>query len=433
MKVLARHSAWILLGLTILFVVFVRVRLREMPLERDEGEYAYAGQLMLHGVPPYKEAYNMKLPGTYGAYAAIMAVFGQTPSGIHLGVMLVNAASIFLIFLLGRKLLDDVAGVVAAVSFALLSLSPSVLGLAGHATHFVVLPALAGMLLLVEGLGLRVESRRGGRKERRTLNAQLSTSNVEPREMEEGERVSSGGACLPAGAKETVETVSSRSSSTPTSLKRGVNEKCGTQARSVETSGSQPSPLASQPSSDSQPSTINHQLSSSSCGSQLSTLNSQLFLSGLLFGLAFLMKQHGVFFGIFGGVYLFWIWLRPRFETGEEKLERRGRRPKPSERKTALLLAKALGARMPRPAVRAAAYPPRLNAIQMEKLQREKAESERREEESRKQKAESRNPESEERTSSAGPGQARCGVEGLEGGGQRAESREQRAESRGRG
>src|SRR6516162_6814086 len=125
-----RNRAWLIVGLAILFVVFIRVRLRDMPLERDEGEYAYAGQLMLQGVPPYKEAYNMKLPGTYAAYAVIMAVLGQSPAGIHFGLMLVNLASIVLMFLLGRRLLDDAAGVVAAVSYALMSLSPSVLGLA---------------------------------------------------------------------------------------------------------------------------------------------------------------------------------------------------------------------------------------------------------------------------------------------------------------
>src|SRR4051794_34424138 len=136
---LLRHRAWLLLGLTLLFVFVVRVRLRDMPLERDEGEYAFAGQLMLEGVAPYKEACNMKLPGTYAAYAVIMAIFGQTPSGIHLGLALVNAASIVLMFFLGRKLLDTATGVAAAMAFALMTLSPSVLGLAGHATHFVVL------------------------------------------------------------------------------------------------------------------------------------------------------------------------------------------------------------------------------------------------------------------------------------------------------
>src|SRR5215471_12871931 len=106
-RFVSQRGAWVLLGLILLLIISIRVRLREMPLERDEGEYAYAGQLILQGVPPYKEVYNMKLPGTYAAYAIIMAVFGQTPAGIHLGVMLVNVASIILMFLIGRKLLDD--------------------------------------------------------------------------------------------------------------------------------------------------------------------------------------------------------------------------------------------------------------------------------------------------------------------------------------
>lgn len=151
-------QTWLVLGLTLLLVITVRVRLRATPLERDEGEYAYAGQLMLQGVPPYKEVYNMKLPGTYAAYAVIMAILGQTPSAIHLGLLAVNVASILLIFLLGRRLLDTAAGLAAAVSFALLSLSPSVLGLAGHATHFIALFAVAGMLLLLYACPLEVPS-----------------------------------------------------------------------------------------------------------------------------------------------------------------------------------------------------------------------------------------------------------------------------------
>jgi hypothetical protein len=196
------HRAWIFVVLAILFSVAVRVRLGDMPLERDEGEYAYAGQLLLEGVPPYKEAYNMKLPGTYLAYAASMAVFGQTPTGIHLGLALVNAATIWLMYLLGRKLLDAAGGATAAVTYALMSLSPDVLGLAGHATHYVVLPAVGGILVLLTAL------------EKRSL--------------------------------------------------------------------------------------WRH------------------FAAGILFGLAFLMKQHGVFFGVFGGVYLIWVrWAAVRFGTGD--------------------------------------------------------------------------------------------------------------------
>lgn len=147
--------AWIFVGLAILLSVGVRLRLGDMPLERDEGEYAYAGQLILDGVAPYKDAFNMKLPGTYIAYAASMAVFGQTPTGIHIGLALVNAATIWLMFLLGKRLLDTAAGAVAAVTYALMSLSPDVLGLAGHATHYVMLPAVGAMLLLLKAVETR--------------------------------------------------------------------------------------------------------------------------------------------------------------------------------------------------------------------------------------------------------------------------------------
>ncbi len=212
LRSILRNRAWIIVSLTILLVFAIRVRLRQMPLERDEGEYAYAGQLILHGVPPYKDAYNMKLPGTYAGYALIMAVFGQSSSGIHIGIALINAASIVLIFLIGRKLLDEPAGIVAAISYALLSTSPSVLGLAGHATHFVVLPALAGTLLLLHA-------------RERALNSRY------------GQWTASGSQSLPQPP-------------TPPLLKYSV------------------------------------------------------LLAGLLFGLAFLMKQHGIFFGMFGGLYL---------------------------------------------------------------------------------------------------------------------------------
>jgi hypothetical protein len=150
--VLSERACLILLGVVILFFSLIRFRLRDIPLERDEGEYAYAGQLLLQGIPPYKLAYNMKLPGTYAAYALVMAIFGQSPAGIHFGLILISAASVILIYLLAKRLFDPVAGLAAASSFALLSCSESVLGLAAHATHFVVPAALGGILLLLKAM-----------------------------------------------------------------------------------------------------------------------------------------------------------------------------------------------------------------------------------------------------------------------------------------
>src|ERR1035437_67650 len=145
------NSRVILSLLLILTVVTaIRIRLMDMPLERDEGEYAYAGQLLLQGVSPYQAAYNvaLKLPGTCVAYALIMAVFGQTAAALHAGVILISLASAGLIFVLARRICGDAAGVVAAGTNALLSIVPETVGLAAHATHFVMLPVLAGVILL---------------------------------------------------------------------------------------------------------------------------------------------------------------------------------------------------------------------------------------------------------------------------------------------
>jgi hypothetical protein len=152
---LAPRSFWALVFLVILLFGLIRFRLRDMPLERDEGEYAYAGQLLLQGIPPYQFAYNMKLPGTYAAYAVVLKIFGETPAAIHCGLLIVNAATTLLVVVLAGRLFGSWSGLVAGASYALLSTSPSVLGFAAHATHFVLLPALGGILLLLRGAELR--------------------------------------------------------------------------------------------------------------------------------------------------------------------------------------------------------------------------------------------------------------------------------------
>ncbi len=160
----SRYS-WLVVALVAGLALWVRVRLSAMPLERDEGEFAYMGQLILKGVPPYSLAYSMKLPGIYLAYALILSLFGQSASGVHLGFALVHVATIALVFMLCSRLFDDWAGTVAAAAYAAMTLSPSVQGTSAHATHFVVLPALGGLLLLAFALGRKTPGKEVGRLE----------------------------------------------------------------------------------------------------------------------------------------------------------------------------------------------------------------------------------------------------------------------------
>ena len=143
-----RRLAWGIVLAAIALAAVVRFHLRGLPLERDEGELAYAGRLLLEGVPPYRLAYSMKLPGIYAVYALVMALFGRSAEGIRLGVLLATSVSTILLFRLARRFLEPLPSAAAAASFALLALSQKVLGVYGHATHFVVLAALGGLLLL---------------------------------------------------------------------------------------------------------------------------------------------------------------------------------------------------------------------------------------------------------------------------------------------
>lgn len=145
----SRPFLYTFLAITLLFVAFVRYRLLELPLERDEGEYALMGQLILKGIAPYEAAYNMKLPGTYYMYALLMSIFGQSAAGVHAGLLLVNLTTIVLLFFIGKKMINGLTGLCAAASYALMSILPGPLAFAGHATHYNALFAAGGLLALV--------------------------------------------------------------------------------------------------------------------------------------------------------------------------------------------------------------------------------------------------------------------------------------------
>jgi 4-amino-4-deoxy-L-arabinose transferase-like glycosyltransferase len=127
----------------------VRVRLLDVPLDRDEGEYAYIGQLLLKGIPPYAGAYNMKMPGIYALYALILACFGQTPAGVRAGLLVTTFVTAALVFILGWRIAGILTAVCAATFFLTLTLNPKVLGLAGYAEHYVLPFAVAGALTLL--------------------------------------------------------------------------------------------------------------------------------------------------------------------------------------------------------------------------------------------------------------------------------------------
>src|SRR6185437_14100405 len=153
----SRRAYALLFAALLLAVIAARVRLLGVPLERDEGEFAYQGLLLLKGHAPFDGLYTMKLPGVGLLYALLILVFGRSAQAIHLGLLLCNLVCVGLVWRLGRRLLGAETGLAAAAAYALLSVSQGVLGVFAHATQFVVLFSLAALLLL-----LRLRDGEGG-------------------------------------------------------------------------------------------------------------------------------------------------------------------------------------------------------------------------------------------------------------------------------
>jgi hypothetical protein len=147
-----RYGIILLAALLVIVALYCRIRLLPIPLERDEGGFAYIGQQLIHGVPPFKSG-NMKvLGGIHFAYAGIMALFGESAWGIHVGLLLVNAASTWFMYCLARRLFVGETAILTAAVFAYLVTSQSVLGVFAHATQFVMLFVLAGLVALFRGV-----------------------------------------------------------------------------------------------------------------------------------------------------------------------------------------------------------------------------------------------------------------------------------------
>src|SRR5205823_2175971 len=122
----------------VLAICIIRMRWLIMPFDRDEAEYAYMGKLILNGVAPYKEAYNMKLPGIYYMYALIMAAFGQSSKGIHTGLLFLNGGTMIFLFLGLKKIFSPIVGLLASGFYGLMAMTVYVVGFSGQATHFAV-------------------------------------------------------------------------------------------------------------------------------------------------------------------------------------------------------------------------------------------------------------------------------------------------------
>ncbi len=130
----------------LLLTCLLRLPVAAIPLERDEGEYAYIAWRWLAGELPYVASFDQKPPGIFVAYAAILAAGGRSPAALHWGAQLWTLGTLALVFALGRHLAGPLAGVSGALFCALLVSDPSLLGNAANTELFMLLPLVGAVL-----------------------------------------------------------------------------------------------------------------------------------------------------------------------------------------------------------------------------------------------------------------------------------------------
>lgn len=136
------------LGIVLLLIYLIRKNYLGIPFERDEGAYAYAGRGILDGAIPFKDIGTQRLDGVLYAYAVIVGIFGYTVQALHGAFLIINLASASMLFFLGRKLGSNLAGLAAAIIFALLSMTATLSGFTIQSEHLVAFFSIAAFLAL---------------------------------------------------------------------------------------------------------------------------------------------------------------------------------------------------------------------------------------------------------------------------------------------
>jgi len=151
----ARRKRALVFGIVVasaLISGLLRLPYLSVPLERDEGEYAYIAQRLAHGDVVYRDAFDQKPPGIFAAYRVAFALFGASVEGIHLFLHVWTVLSALALFLLVRDLAGSLAAAFAVLALGIWTADPRIVALAANTEMFMIFPLLASTLCLVRAL-----------------------------------------------------------------------------------------------------------------------------------------------------------------------------------------------------------------------------------------------------------------------------------------
>ena len=124
----------------ILFSILIRIPYFNCPLFMDEGEYAYQAYLWLNeGINFYKSHFFNMLPGFPLIYAFIFKTFGPKAPSLRFFLAIWNAATVFFIYLIAKRLTNESIALISSFFYACFSALPLIRGNIGKEI-FMLLP-----------------------------------------------------------------------------------------------------------------------------------------------------------------------------------------------------------------------------------------------------------------------------------------------------
>ncbi|MFH1361309.1 MAG: glycosyltransferase family 39 protein, partial [bacterium] len=136
--------------LIVVVYILLRINIVGIPLDRDEGLFAYAGQVILRGGLPYLDVLEMKPPLVFYLNALALRVFPPTPTGIHLFLHIYNFLTLIVLFFVGKIFMKSrAAGLWTAFIYAIFSSLPSIQGFTASTEMFLLLPISLSFLFIL--------------------------------------------------------------------------------------------------------------------------------------------------------------------------------------------------------------------------------------------------------------------------------------------
>jgi 4-amino-4-deoxy-L-arabinose transferase-like glycosyltransferase len=143
-------SPWVAFAAIAFVYVLLRVNVVDVPLDRDEGVFGYAGQVILDGGLPYRDVLDHKPPVVFYLNALALLLIPPTARGVHVFLHAYNFITLVALFFIARSYTRSrAAGLWTAFCYAIISSSPAVQGGTASTEMFMLLPLTLSLLFAV--------------------------------------------------------------------------------------------------------------------------------------------------------------------------------------------------------------------------------------------------------------------------------------------